>query len=607
MARRVIGLDVGTNAVRVAEIEVGPSPVLRAFGQVALPPEAMREGEIVDPGAVTAAIERLWRELGLRKGDVRVGIASPRVIVRPVELPAMPEEDLAGALRFQAQELIPIPIEEAVFDFQVLDTMPPVEGEEGTGTSRVLLAAAHRETVNRLVDAVRAAGLRVGAVDVVPLALVRSLATFATEDTAPGAEAIVSIGGGTTVVVVHEAGLPRFVRILGSGGRVLTDAVARELDLPAETAESVKRQGDLAPDDLGARARTAIERPLNDLLEEVRSSIDYYRTQAGAAPLRRALITGGSSRLTGIVDRLSSVLGVPVEEARPRDYVVVGDIGFPAEELPALDPYLAVPIGLALGGIGTTRRIDLTTVVRRVEVDRRLVGALAACLVALIVLLGFLTAKKSNDVSSAKDDLQTVQQSNTRLQSEITRLGGVQADQRQVEAMKAQVTQLLQGDVSWGTVLQGIARVIPNDVWLTGFQGTLNKASASPSAAANTAAGISGSAATTSTTGSTTTTASGGTTSTTGAGAVPAGGPTGTITFSGMGLDFTSVASWIQRLSGVPALSDVWVSSASRQTGQTQAGQTATTSQQPITFSSTATFNANARSNRLQQLQQGNG
>jgi type IV pilus assembly protein PilM len=611
VARRVIGLDVGTNAVRVAEIAVGPSPVLRAFGQVALPPEAMREGEIVDPGAVTAAIERLWRELGLRKGDVRVGIASPRVIVRPVELPAMPEDDLAGALRFQAQELIPIPIEEAVFDFQVLDTMPPVEGEEGTGTSRVLLAAAHRETVNRLVDAVRAAGLRVGAVDVVPLALVRALAAFVTDDTGPGAEAIVSIGGGTTVVVVHEAGLPRFVRILGAGGRVLTDAVARELDLPAETAESVKRQGDLAPDDLGAHARTAIERPLNDLLEEVRSSIDYYRTQPGAAPLRRALLTGGSSRLTGIVDRLSSVLGVPVEEARPRDNVVVGDIGFPPEELPALDPYLAVPIGLALGGVGTTRRIDLTTVVRRVEIDRRLVGALAACLVALLVLLGFLTAKKSSDVSNAKDDLQTVQQSNTRLQSEITRLGGVQADQRQVEAMKTQVTQLLQGDVSWGTLLQGIARVIPNDVWLTGFQGTQNKATAAaPSSAANTAAGISGSAATTSTTGSTSTTAaSGATTSTTGAGAVPAGGPTGTITFSGMGLDFTSVASWIQRLSGVPALSDVWVSSASRQGSQGQAGQTTSgqSGQQTVTFSSTATFNANARSDRLQQLQQGNG
>ena len=200
----------------------------------------------------------------------------------------------SSALRFQAQELIPIPIEEAVFDFQVLETLAPVDPEDG-GSSRVLLVAAHREAVQRIIDAVRGAGLRVGAVDVVPLALVRSLADVGLGDDA-GSEAIVSIGGGTTVVAVHEDGLPRFVRILGLGGRALTEAIARELDLPLETAESVKRQGDLAPDDLGARARVAMERPLSELLDEVRGSIDYYRTQPGAAPLRRVLLTGGCSR-----------------------------------------------------------------------------------------------------------------------------------------------------------------------------------------------------------------------------------------------------------------------------------------------------------------------
>jgi type IV pilus assembly protein PilM len=596
VARRVIGLDVGTNAVRVAEIELAPTPILRVFGQVALPPDAMREGEIVDPGAVSAAIERLWRELGLRKGEVRVGLASPRVIVRPVELPAMPEDDLGGALRFQAQELIPIPIEEAVFDFQVLESFPPVEGSEGMGTSRVLLAAAHRETVERVVDAVRGAGLRVGAVDVVPLALVRALAGYG-EPAEPGAEAIVSFGGGTTVVVVHEAGLPRFVRILGVGGRLLTDVVARDLDLPLDTAESVKRQGDLAPGDFAARSTAAMERPLLDLLEEIRGSIDYYRTQPGSVPLRRVLVTGGGSRLGGLPERLSRVLGVPVDAARPRDHVVVGDIGFPPEELPTLDPYLAVPIGLALGGAGTTRRIDLTTVERRAAVDRRVIAGIAAAGVALLAILGLLTVQKSNDVSHAKDQVAEVQQTNQRLQTQVSRLSGVQTDQAQVDAIKAQVTQLLQSDVSWGTMLQAIARTIPNDVWLTGFQGTLTKqpGGATPSAAAQTAAGISGSAATTSTSSS-----SGATTSTTGAGGAAALGavPSGTLTFNATGLDYTSVAAWIQRVSQIPSFTTVWVTNATRQNGQLAS------SQPLVTFTSSATFNAAARSDRLNQLQQ---
>ncbi len=584
MPRRVIGLDIGTNAVRVAEIEPGAVPTLRAFGQVALPPDAMREGEVVDPEAVSEAIERLWRELGLRKGEVRVGIASPRVIVRPVELPAMSDDELAGALRFQAQELIPIPMEEAVFDFQVLETLAPVDESEGAGTSRVLLAAAHRDAVQRVVDAVRGAGLKVGAVDVSPLALVRSLADTDLTDE-PGAEAIVSIGGGTTVIVVHEEGLPRFVRILGVGGRALTESIARELDLPFDAAESVKRQGELAPNDLDARARTAMERPLRDLLDEIRGSIDYYRTQSGAAPLRRVLVTGGTSRLAGLTERLGRLLGVATEEARPRDRIAVGDIGFAPEELPSLDPYLPAPIGLALGGLGPMRRIDLTTVERRDAVDRRIIAGIAAAAVVLLAALTLLTASKASQVAEARDQVAAVKQANERLQAQVSSLGPVQTDQVQVDGMKAQVTQVLQGDVSWGRLLQGIARTIPNDVWLSGFQASASKGSSSaPSAAAQTAAGISGAAATN--------------TPAAGSAATPAltGGPGGTITFSASAVDFTSVAAWIQRVGGMPSLSNLWVASMSR-------APSAPGSPGLVTFTSNATFNSSVRSDRIKQLQ----
>jgi Tfp pilus assembly protein PilN len=289
---------------------------------------------------------------------------------------------------------------------------------------------------------------------------------------------------------------------------------------------------------------------------------------------------------------------VPVDAARPRDHVVVGDIGFPPEELPTLDPYLAVPIGLALGGAGTTRRIDLTTVERRAAVDRRLIAGVAAAGVALLAILGLLTVQKSNDVSHAKDEAAAVQQTNQRLQAQVSRLSGVQTDQAQVDAIKAQVTTLLQSDVSWGTVLQSIARTIPNDVWLTGLQGTLTKPTggATTSSAAQTAAGISGSAATTSTSGSsgaatTSTTASGG-------GAALGAVPSGTLTFNATGLDYTSVAAWLQRVGQIPSVTTVWVTNATRQNGQLA------TSRPLVTFTSSATFNAGARSDRLNQLQQ---
>jgi type IV pilus assembly protein PilM len=441
--------------------------------------------------------------------------------------------------------------------------------------------------VPRVVDAVRGAGLRVGAVDVVPLGLVRSLADAGLGEEA-GAEAIVSVGGGTTVIVVHEDGLPRFVRVLGVGGRVLTEAIARELDLPLETAESVKRQGDLAPEDLGARARVAMERPLSGLLDEVRGSIDYYRTQPGAAPLRRVLVTGGTSRLAGLNERLGRLLGVPTEDAHPRDRIAVADIGFPAEEQPTLDPYLPVPVGLGLGGIGTTRRVDLTTLERRVVADRRVIAGIAAAAVVLLAVLTLLTTSKASSVAKARDQAAAVGQANDRLQAQASSLGTVRADQAQVDMIKGQVNQVLQGDVSWGRLLQGISRTIPNDVWLSSLQASASKVSApAPSAAAQTAAGLSGS------------TASNGAAAASPAATAPAsaGGPSGTINFNLTGLDYTSVAAWLQRLGGVPFLGNVWVASASRPP-QAPGGPPAF-----VTFTSTATFNASVRSDRIKQLE----
>src|SRR6476646_1948502 len=141
MARRLIGLDIGTNAVTIAEVTAGNPPRLDMFAQVALPRDAMREGEVADEAAVADAVARVRTEGGLKRVSVRVGIASPRVVVRQVEMPVMTRDELASALQFQAGDLIPIPTEEAVLDFTILGETPG-SGEGGEPTMQVLLAAA---------------------------------------------------------------------------------------------------------------------------------------------------------------------------------------------------------------------------------------------------------------------------------------------------------------------------------------------------------------------------------------------------------------------------------------------------------------------------------
>jgi type IV pilus assembly protein PilM len=590
MARRLIGLDVGTNAVTVAEVRAGAPPTLTLFGQVALPRDAMREGEVVDASAVTEAIARLRTEVGLKRIPVRVGIASPRLIVRQIEMPVMSREDLASALRFQAPDLIPIPIDEAAIDFAVLGTSTP-DGAEPT--MQVLLAAAQEATVARLVASVEGAGLAVAAVDLVPLALIRALGRPTSTD-APGAESVVSLGGGVTSIAVHEDGVPRFVRVLGTGGRELTDAIAAEAELPPETAESLKRQLATPGDSLLARARSAIDRPLGALIDDIRSSIDYYRNQPGAAPLLRVVITGGGSQLPGLVDRLSQSIGVPVEAARPRELIAIGDIGFAEEDLPRLDPYIPAAVGLALGGAGMgtvinllprqRRRVTITTTRTRTAVG----GAIAAT--ALVAALLIPTLARQNDISNTKDDLEEQEARNAQLQREIAALADARDAQQRLELTRAQVQAVLANDVSWARMLQELSRTIPQDVWLTAFDGAVTApgtAAPAPSAPASTTSTTSGDDDETTTTTSATNTTQ----------APVANAGLGTVSFTANGLDYSSVSAWLQRISEMPSFSRLFVPNAALVPGATR---------DIVQFNSTASLTEEARSDRLSQFE-GNG
>lgn len=537
MAARVIGLDVGTHAVRVAEVEVGEPPRLAAVGQVGLPRGAVDHGEVVDPEAVAAALRRLWREVRVRGRRVRVGMANLRTIVRQVELPAMDESELRGALTLQAGEFIPLPPEATQLDFRVLESFTSDEGE---AMVRVLIAAVHRESVEQLLTAVRAAGLQASAVDLVPFALVRSLGLGAPllgapdAPEAPGgvggpaasAEAIVSVGAGVTVVVVHEVGVPRFVRIVDTGGDDLTAAVAQALGLSFEEAEAQKRQLGAGVEGR-ADASAALEASLRDLTAEIRGSLDFYTSQSEARPLSRVLVTGGGALVEGFTQGLADVLDAPVEWAQPRDRLFIGDIGFSPDEIEALDPYLPVPVGLALGGApGVAERINLLPGRERMVVEaRRAVLGGAAVVAALVVVLVVLSLGRLRAIDDERSRLAVQERVNQQLNAEIQSLRDAQELQDQVDTARGLVAEVLATDVSWARVLQEMARVIPSDVWLESFSGSLEAAEAAEA----------------------------------GLDAIR-----GAATFSGKGIDFPSAAAWLQRIATVPSFESPWVSQINR-------------------------------------------
>ena len=237
MARSSIGLDIGTRAVSLAEVQNG---TLTRFGRALLPSGAVEHGEVQDPMAVATAVSTLWKKLGLAGKSVHVGIANRRVIVRTIEVPAMSRDDLASAIRFQAQEHIPIPLDEAVMDYEVLED---ISGPNGEAMQRVLVVAAERATVEPLLAAVRGANLEPASLELNAYPLVRAFANGHNAPASQTAGAIVDIGAGVTNVVVYNRGKIRFTRILPTfGGDEFTAAVAEHLNVDLHEAESLKRR-----------------------------------------------------------------------------------------------------------------------------------------------------------------------------------------------------------------------------------------------------------------------------------------------------------------------------------------------------------------------------
>jgi type IV pilus assembly protein PilM len=344
-----VGLDIGTSGVRAAELTLGKSATtLERFGQVALPPGAVRDGEVVDVDVVSSALKQLWQQAKFGTTKVVVGVANQKVVVRQVDLPWMPVKELRGSLAFQVQDYIPMPVDQAILDFHPLEEFA---NDSGGRMLRVLLVAASREMVSNAVLAVERAGLQPAMVDLTSFAVLRSLHSQSALGSVD-AEALVDIGASVTNIVVHQGGVPRFVRILLMGGGDITDALAERLGVPLEQAESVKQTTGLAavPGMADAQpASRAIEQAGAAFVEEVRGSLDYYMAQPGAARIDKVVVSGGGSRLAGLTERLSAATRLTVEIARPMSTLRLGKTGLTEDQLAYVEPMVTVPVGLAMG------------------------------------------------------------------------------------------------------------------------------------------------------------------------------------------------------------------------------------------------------------------
>lgn len=344
-----VGLDIGSSAVRVAHVAGGRggSLSLLSFGQVALPPDAVVDGEIRDPGPVSEAIAQLWKRTKVRSKKVIIGIANQRVVVRQVDLPYLEEKEFRASLRFQAADYIPMSVEDAQLDFIVIDDYTT---ENQDHMMRVLLVAAATDMVDGFVSAASAGGLDTVGVDLTPFAIARASSPSARGETGvAGSEAVIDVGATTTNILIHHNGEPRFVRILLVGGNDATAALAENLSISAEEAEAVKL-------DLGRgvgtdAAKALLEKQVEALVDEIRGSLDYYLSQEDSEPVSSILLTGGASLTSGLRERLEQTLKTHVQSATPLSQMNVSRSGLTEDQVAQVEPVAAAAVGLAIGAL----------------------------------------------------------------------------------------------------------------------------------------------------------------------------------------------------------------------------------------------------------------
>jgi type IV pilus assembly protein PilM len=310
--RTVTGLEIEPGQVAAVETRPGASLAVERAALTALPAGVVRDGEVVDIYTLAGLLRSLFAEHKLSR-RVRLGVANQRIVMRTLDLPPLREEkEIASTVRFQAQDHIPMPLEQAVLEHESLGI---VETPDGPRT-RVVLVAARRDMIDKLLAAARAAGLRPQGIDLSAFAMIRALHR-------PGAgEATVYISvGGMTNLAIAVGTTCVFTRVVAHGSESIAAELAERRGLTLEHARGwLKHVGLRLPVEeiegepaIVSEARQALEQGVRRIGDEVRNSMDFHSMQQGAVPVERAILTGTAVGIPGFSEKLAEKLAIPLE------------------------------------------------------------------------------------------------------------------------------------------------------------------------------------------------------------------------------------------------------------------------------------------------------
>ncbi len=338
----VVGLDIGAHSIKVCEVSGSPGKVkVDKFGVFQLSEAALIEDEVQKPSEIVDGILEAFKQAGIKSKVVCLGLYGPNTMTKRLNTPEGTKEEIEDHVLWEAEQYITFGADESMIDFHIL-------GENEGGGKDAIVAAAKNDIVDSFTDILKSAKMSVKVVDLNVIALSNIFEEVAGDnlDEYSQGTLLMDFGAQSTKIVIYKRGGPIFTKEIPIGGGLITEEIQRQMGVSYEEAEDLKTTQD-ENGNLPEEILNIINAQVDQQVAEVRKNINFYVTQGSAEKVSYCFVTGGSSLLPGLIDKLSVVAGVPVERLDIFSVVKIDEkkIGQNLDQLAAISP---IVIGLAM-------------------------------------------------------------------------------------------------------------------------------------------------------------------------------------------------------------------------------------------------------------------
>jgi type IV pilus assembly protein PilM len=467
---KILALDIGAATVKVAEFQASKTHGLRLtnfnHAELGIDPEHEENRKAL----IVSTIRNVVREKNIRATRVVFSVSGQSVFTRFVKLPPVDESKVVQIIQYEAQQNVPFPIDEVIWDYQLI-------GSSDQGELEVVLLAIKSDIIEDMNDGVESAGLRTEMVDVAPMALCNSVRY--NEGETEGCTMVVDMGARTTNLLFLEKNRI-FTRSIPIAGNAITQSIATEFNVPFLDAEQMKKaKGFVAlggayeepEDEQQARVSKIIRNVMTRLHAEVARSVNFYKGQQGGSPPLRLLLSGGSSIIPYADRFFEEKLQIPVQYFNPFRNVEV-DAHVPREELARCAHFYGEVVGLGLRRV-TECPLEVNLLPKsiraRKQFEQKRPYFFGAAATLLLIPLCFLlytqrtTALLQRQLADVTAEVNRLNNLDRNLRAEQAQVGGIRSRADQVATVVSQRS-------LWPELLDDLNQRIPADLWITSLQ-----------------------------------------------------------------------------------------------------------------------------------------